>query len=102
MLEFCGKPAYDTVSHRRGDIKLVASVGIWGPGRTLRLPPFVRRVMSWRATAFVKPLSTHPDGTKLTAREKLILFVLADSHNDEYDCAWLGFKKAAAAALTSR
>jgi hypothetical protein len=58
--------------------------------------------LSWRATAHVKPLTKHQDGTPLTAREKLILFVLADSHNDEFDCAWLGITKASAAALTSR
>ena len=32
--------------------------------------------MSWRATAWVKRLSVHPDGTPLSAREKLLLFVL--------------------------
>jgi len=58
--------------------------------------------MSWRATAHVKPLTKHFDGTPLTAREKLILFVLADSHNDDYDCAWPGMKRAAVQSLTSR
>lgn len=58
--------------------------------------------MSWRATAYIKPLITHADGTRLTAREKLILFVLADSHNDDYDCAWPGLAKASAQSLTSR
>lgn len=59
--------------------------------------------MSWKATAYVKPLTQHPDGTKLTAREKLILFVLADSHNeDRGNCAWIGIEKAARDSLTSR
>lgn len=58
--------------------------------------------MSWKASAYVKNLTTHGDGTRLSAREKLILFVLADSHNEELDCAWIGIKKAAVAALTSR
>jgi hypothetical protein len=58
--------------------------------------------MSWKASAYVKSLTTHPDGTPLTAREKLILFVLADSHNEEYGYAWLSIDKAAMAALTSR
>jgi hypothetical protein len=59
-------------------------------------------LVSWRASAFVKPLTHHQDGTPLTAREKLILFVLADSHNDDYDCAWPGLTKASQQALTSR
>lgn len=58
--------------------------------------------MSWRATAHVKPLTKHADGTPLSAREKLILFVLADSHNDDYDYAWPGLTRAAEQSLTSR
>src|SRR6266704_365758 len=58
--------------------------------------------MSWRATAHVKGLTTHQDGTPLSAREKLILFVLADSHNDDYDYAWPGIDSASHASLTSR
>jgi hypothetical protein len=57
--------------------------------------------LSWRASAFVKPLTKHQDGTPLTAREKLILFVLADSHNDDYDCAWPSVRRAASQSLTS-
>lgn len=58
--------------------------------------------LSWHATAFVKNLTHHKDGTRLSAREKLILFVLADSHNVEQgNCAWLSVPKAAMAALTS-
>jgi len=57
--------------------------------------------MSWKATAFVKPLEVHADGSPLTAREKLILFVLADSHNEDYGCAWPSVRKAARASLTS-
>jgi hypothetical protein len=57
--------------------------------------------MSWRATAFVKNLQRHPDGSLLTAREKLVLFVLADYHSDHRDCAWAGMTALAKAALTS-
>jgi hypothetical protein len=58
--------------------------------------------MSWKASAFVKPLTHHKDGTRLSAREKLILFVLADSHNDARNCAWISITLAAKDALTSR
>lgn len=44
----------------------------------------------------------HPDGSKLTAREKLLLFVLADYHNDDRDCAWAGLTVLAVHSLTSR
>jgi hypothetical protein len=57
--------------------------------------------VSWKASAFVRELTTHKDGTPLTAREKLILFVLADAHNADYGYAWLSIPKAAKAALTS-
>lgn len=65
-------------------------------------PSLVGGTLSWRASAYVKPLTAHGDGTPLTAREKLILFVLADSHNDDYGYAWLSVGKAAGHALTSR
>jgi len=59
--------------------------------------------MSWTASAHVKKLTHHKDGTRLSAREKLILFVLADSHNESRgNCAWIGIEKAAIASLTSR
>ena len=59
--------------------------------------------MSWHASGFVKNLTHHKDGTRLSAREKLILFVLADSHNeDRGNCAWIGIEKAAENSLTSR
>ena len=59
--------------------------------------------MSWRAAGYVKGMTCHKDGTRLSAREKLILFVLADSHNEERgNCAWIGIEKAAIASLTSR
>jgi hypothetical protein len=58
--------------------------------------------LSWRASAHVKALTHHADGTRLTAREKLILFVLADSHNEDYGYAWLSVGKAAIHSLTSR
>jgi len=59
--------------------------------------------MSWKASAFVKPLTHHKDGTPLSAREKLILFVLADSHNETRgNCAWISITLAAKDSLTSR
>jgi len=59
--------------------------------------------LSWTASAHVKNLTHHKDGTRLSAREKLILFVLADSHNESKgNCAWIGIEKAAVASLTSR
>ena len=58
--------------------------------------------MSWKATAWVKSLTHHPDGSPLTARQKLVLFVLADYHNDERGFAWVSTRRAAIESLTSR
>jgi len=59
--------------------------------------------LSWHASGYIKKLTQHKDGTRLSAREKLILFVLADSHNeDRGNCAWIGIEKAARDSLTSR
>ena len=70
---------------------------------TLAFILFVEGNLSWHASGFVKTLTHHKDGTRLSAREKLILFVLADSHNETRgNCAWLGIEKAAHDALTSR
>ncbi len=44
--------------------------------------------MSWKATAYVKPLQCAPSGVKLTRSEKLLLFILADYHNEEQRGAW--------------
>jgi hypothetical protein len=44
--------------------------------------------MSWKATAYVKPLKAAPDGTPLSRGEKFLLFILADYHNDEQRAAW--------------
>jgi len=73
-----------------------------GAATTAPIPPLVEGFLSWRATAFVKNLLRHPDGTLLTAREKLVLFVLADYHSDHRDCAWAGLTAVAKASLTSR
>lgn len=73
-----------------------------GPGAVTSGLPFDGGDLSWRASAHIKPLTHHPDGSPLTAREKLILFVLADSHNDDYGYAWLSVGKAAGHSLTSR
>lgn len=76
---------------------------VMGPGAvTLGLPFDGGDILSWRASAHVKPLTNHADGSLLTAREKLILFVLADSHNDDYGCAWPSLDTASEQALTSR
>ena len=58
--------------------------------------------MSWKATAAVKVLTHDASGEILTAREKLLLFVLADYHNDEQRAAWAGLTALAKASLTSR
>ena len=44
--------------------------------------------MSWKATAYVKPLRAAPDCTPLSRGEKFLLFILADYHNDEQRAAW--------------
>jgi hypothetical protein len=44
--------------------------------------------MSWKATAYVKPLKAAPGGTPLSRGEKFLLFILADYHNDEQRAAW--------------
>lgn len=66
-------------------------------------PPasYMEGLMSWKATYFVKTLTHHPNGKPLTARQKLVLFVLADYHHDERGCAWVSVRKAAQEALTS-
>jgi hypothetical protein len=58
--------------------------------------------VSWKATAAVKPLTHDNQGQILTAREKLVLFVLADYHNDDRGAAWAGLTAIAKASLTSR
>jgi Helix-turn-helix domain len=57
--------------------------------------------LSWKATAFVKPITHYPDGTKVRAAEKLLLFVLADDHNDSRGYAWPSQKTLARNALLS-
>ncbi len=44
--------------------------------------------MSWAATAYVKHLRVRPDGKILTKAQKLVLFVLADYHNEDRGDAW--------------
>src|SRR6516162_3345290 len=39
--------------------------------------------MSWRASAYVKDLVVCPNGEPITRAEKLVLFVLADYHQDK-------------------
>jgi DNA-binding MarR family transcriptional regulator len=57
--------------------------------------------MSWKATAFVKGLVQAPNGEKLTATEKLMMFVLADSHNDDHGKAWPSLRRLAEQSLLS-
>lgn len=57
--------------------------------------------MSWKATAYVKPLSAAPDGTPITRSEKLLMLILADYHNDEQRAAWPSGQTLARDALLS-
>jgi DNA-binding MarR family transcriptional regulator len=57
--------------------------------------------MSWKATAFVKSLTQAPNGERLTATEKLVMFVLADSHNDDHGKAWPSLRRLAEQSLLS-
>lgn len=57
--------------------------------------------MSWAASAYVKTLTTAPDGTKITRSEKMLLFVLADYYNDEQHAAWASIGEVARHALLS-
>lgn len=81
---------------------VISNIGQGAP-HTFPAFPYAEGFVSWHASAYVKPLTHHADGTKLSAREKLILFVLAESHNeDRGNCAWIGVEKAARNSLTSR
>ena len=55
--------------------------------------------MSWSATAYVKLLRQTHDGKLLTKAQKLVLFVLADYHNDERGDAWTSLRHLASASL---
>jgi hypothetical protein len=57
--------------------------------------------MSWKATAYVKSLKLAPNGKPVKRNEKLFLFVLADSHNEDRKGAWPSMAKLARAALLS-
>jgi hypothetical protein len=57
--------------------------------------------MSWKATAYVKPLKAAPDGTPITRSEKLLMLILADYHNDEQRAAWPSGQTLARDALLS-
>ena len=58
--------------------------------------------MSWKATSWVKSLRTYTDGTPLTVREKFVLLILADYHNEENGYAWVSYNRLAHEALTDR
>ena len=55
--------------------------------------------MSWANTAYIKKLKVPPAGTPISKSEKLLLFVLADYHNDESDEAWVSLPRLAAESL---
>lgn len=57
--------------------------------------------MSWKATAYVKELVRCPDGAELSAGQKLLLFVIADTHNTVKNVAWPGLKSLAEDSLCS-
>jgi hypothetical protein len=57
--------------------------------------------LSWKATAYVKGLKVAQNDEPVTRSEKLFLFVLADSHNEERKAAWPSVPKIARAALLS-
>jgi hypothetical protein len=63
--------------------------------------PLVGGALSWKATAFIKPITHFPDGTKLRSAEKLLLFVLADDHNESRGYAWPSQKTLARNSLLS-
>jgi len=86
-----------------GEAYKLRSVRCGGVPNTLRRATSCWEVcLSWRATAYVKTLTKHPDGSALTAREKLLLFVLADYHNDDKGYSWASLGSIARDALTSR
>ena len=55
--------------------------------------------MSWANITDIKKLKVTPDGTPISKSEKLLLFVLADYHNDESGEAWLSLPRLAAESL---
>lgn len=57
--------------------------------------------MSWEATAYVKNLSTCPDGAAMNRGQKLLALILADYHNTHRRAAWPSIPTLAAEALTS-
>jgi hypothetical protein len=44
--------------------------------------------VSFKATQYVKHLTTAPDGSRITPSEKGVLMQLADDHNEDRGCAW--------------
>jgi hypothetical protein len=57
--------------------------------------------LSWKATAYVKELSTCPDGVRLNRGQKLLALILADYHNATHRAAWPSVPTLAREALTS-
>lgn len=57
--------------------------------------------MSWKATAYVKELIVCPNGQRITAVEKLVLFVLADYHHTKQNIVWPSQETLAEEALCS-
>jgi len=58
--------------------------------------------MSWANVAYVKKLKAAPDGTPISKSEKLLLYVLADYHNESTGEAWVSLERLAAEALDTQ
>jgi uncharacterized phage protein (TIGR02220 family) len=57
--------------------------------------------MSWAATGFVKKLRQSHTGEPITKAEKLVLFVLADYHNEDRGDAWASLRHLANESLST-
>jgi hypothetical protein len=57
--------------------------------------------LSWGATAYVKSLTAGENGERISRSEKLVLFVMADSFNDDRGYAWPSIVTLAQSALLS-
>lgn len=55
--------------------------------------------MSWANTAHIKKLKVTLAGRPITKSEQLLLFVLADYHNEDSGEAWVSLERLAAESL---
>ena len=72
-----------------------------GVPHTPRFASYVEGLLSWKATAFVKPITHDAFGRKLTSTEKLVLLILSDYYDDGSRCAWPGIARLATESLLS-